>query len=65
MTCTRAVSRAMALQEPPIRVPGIKNHSVGTIVNLGSPESYVTPARIIPYTISKTLIVDITERYGT
>ena len=65
MLCTRAVSRAMAVQEPPSRVPGVKNHSLGTIVNLGSAESYVTPASIIPYTLSKNAIIEITETYGT
>ena len=47
----------MAAQEPNSRLPGVRNHSLGTIINLGSANSYIAPASIIPYTVSKNDII--------
>lgn len=68
MLCVRAVSRAMATQEPlgyESRRSGTRSLSRGSIVNLGSVNSYVAAPGMMPYTASKHAIIGITKTAGT
>lgn len=67
MLCVRAVSKAMAAQEPlsyESRRFGTRSLGRGSIVNLGSVNSYVAAPGMMPYTASKHAIVGITKTAG-
>ena len=68
MLCVRAVSKAMAAQEPlsyESRRSGTRSLGRGSIVNLGSVSSYVAAPGMMPYTASKHAIAGITKTAGT
>ena len=68
MLCVRAVSKAMAAQEPlsyESRRYGMRSLGRGSIVNLGSVNSYVAAPGMMPYTASKHAIIGITKTAGT
>ena len=68
MLCVRAVSKAMAAQEPlsyESRRSGTRSLGRGSIVNLGSVTSYIAPQGMIPYTASKHAIAGITKTADT
>ena len=68
MLCVRAVSKAMAAQEPlsyESRRSGTRTLGRGSIVNLGSVTSYIAPQGMMPYTASKHAIAGITKTAGT
>lgn len=67
MLCVRAVSKAMAAQEPlsyESRRSGTRSLGRGSIVNLGSVNSYVAAPGMMPYTASKHAIIGITKTAG-
>ncbi|KAL8958782.1 MAG: hypothetical protein Q9193_004227, partial [Seirophora villosa] len=63
MLCVRAVSKAMAGQEPLTHQGrrGSRNLGRGSIVNLGSVNSYCAAPGMMPYTASKHAVVGITK----
>ena len=67
MLCVRAVSKAMAAQEPlsyESRRFGTRSLGRGSIVNVGSVNSYVAAPGMMPYTTSKHAIIGITKSAG-
>ena len=67
MLCVRAVAKAMASQEPlsyESRRAGTRSLGRGSIINLGSVNSYVAAPGMMPYTASKHAIVGITKTAG-
>ena len=66
MLCVRAVSKAMASQEPLKHEGrrGTRDLGRGSIVNLGSVNSYCAAPGMMPYTASKHAIVGITKTAG-
>ena len=67
MLCVRAVSKVMAAQEPlsyESRRYGTRSLGRGSIVNLGSVNSYVAAPGMMPYTASKYAIIGITKTAG-
>ena len=67
MLCVRAVSRAMAAQEPlsyESRRFGTRSLGRGSIVNLGSVNSHVAAPGMMSYTTSKHAIIGITKSAG-
>ena len=67
MLCMRAVSKAMAAQEPltyESRRYGTRSLGRGSIVNLGSVSSYVAAPGMMPYTASKHATIGITKTAG-
>lgn len=66
MLCVRAVSKAMASQEP-LRYEGrhgSRNLGRGSIVNLGSVASYCAAPGMMPYTVSKHAVIGLTKTAG-
>ncbi|KAL9012830.1 MAG: hypothetical protein Q9173_002422 [Seirophora scorigena] len=63
MLCVRAVSKAMAGQEPLTHQGrrGSRDLGRGSIVNLGSVNSYCAAPGMMPYTASKHAVVGITK----
>lgn len=64
MLCVCAVSKAMAAQEPrsyESRRFGTRSLGRGSIVNVGSVNSYVAAPGMMPYTTSKHAIIGITK----
>lgn len=66
MLCVRAVSKAMAGQEPLTHQGrrGSRDLGRGSIVNLGSVSSYCAAPGMMPYTASKHAVVGITKTAG-
>ncbi|KAL8786454.1 MAG: hypothetical protein Q9213_002770 [Squamulea squamosa] len=67
MFFVRAVSKAMAAQEP-LQYQGRngpRDLGRGSIVNLGSVNSYCAAPGMMPYTVSKHAVVGITKTAGT
>lgn len=67
MLCMRAVSQAMAAQEPlsyESRRHGKRSLGRGSIVNLGSANSHVAASGMMPYTASKHAVMGITKTAG-
>ena len=67
MLCVSAVSRTMAAQEPlsyESRRYGTRSLGRGSIVLLGSVNSYVAAPGMMPYTVSKHAIVGVTKTAG-
>ena len=67
MLCMRAVSRAMAAQEPlsyESRRYGKRSLGRGSIVNLGSANSHIAAPGMMPYTASKHAVMGITKTAG-
>ncbi len=68
MLCVRAVSKAMAAQEPlsyESRGSGARSLGRGSIINMGSVNSYIAPSGMMPYTASKHAVAGITKTAGT
>jgi NAD(P)-dependent dehydrogenase (short-subunit alcohol dehydrogenase family) len=66
LLCVRAVTKAMIKQEP-LSIKGrngLRSLGRGSIVNLGSANSYVALAGKAPYTISKHAVMGITKTAG-
>ncbi|KAI1745443.1 NAD(P)-binding protein [Xylaria scruposa] len=64
MLCNRAVARAMAQQEPltyTSRRYGTRSLGRGSIVNLGSTNSYVAVPGMMGYTTSKHAVIGVTK----
>lgn len=64
MLCVRAVSNAMAQQEPLMytsRRHGTRSLGRGSIVNLGSINSYIGAPGMLPYTTTKHAVIGITK----
>ncbi|KAI0835632.1 NAD(P)-binding protein [Hypoxylon sp. FL0890] len=64
MLCVRAVSKAMAQQEPltyTSRRWGTRSLGRGSIVNLGSASSYVASAGMLSYTTTKHAVIGLTK----
>ncbi|RDW79385.1 short-chain dehydrogenase [Coleophoma cylindrospora] len=63
MLCVRAVSQVMKFQEPRVIEGrnGARNVGRGTIVNLGSANSFVAAPAIVQYTSAKHAIMGITK----
>jgi NAD(P)-dependent dehydrogenase (short-subunit alcohol dehydrogenase family) len=66
MLCTRAVSKAMLLQEPSEFQGRYSTRSLGrgSIVNLGSGNSYVVIPGKTSYTTAKHAVIGITKTAG-
>jgi len=67
MLCMRAVSKAMADQEPlsyESRRYGKRSLGRGLIVHLGSANSHVAAPGMMPYTASKHAVMGITKTAG-
>ena len=66
MLCTRAVSEAMSKQEPLTfkTRSGMRDLGRGSIVNLGSANSYIGVPGKMPYTAAKHAIIGITKTAG-
>ena len=67
MLCVRAVSKAMAEQEP-LQYEGrhgTRSLGRGSIVNLGSVNSYCAAPGMLPYTVSKHAVAGITKTAGS
>lgn len=66
LLCVRAISRAMIKQEP-LNIEGrngSRSGGRGSIVNLGSGNSYVALAGKLSYTTSKHAVMGITKTAG-
>lgn len=66
MLCVRAVTHAMAKQDPLNYVgrQGARSLGRGSIVNLGSVNAHVPAPGMLPYTTSKHAIIGITKSAG-
>ena len=67
MLCVRAISKAMVAQEPlsyESRRSGTRSLGRGSIINVGSVNSYVAAPGMMPYTVSKHAIIGITKSAG-
>lgn len=67
MLCVSSVSKVMAAQEPrsfESRHGGTRSLGRGSIVNLGSVNSYVGVPGMMPYTASKHAVIGITKTAG-
>ena len=66
MLCIRAVSKAMSKQDPLTYESrsGIRSLGRGSIVNLGSANSYIGVPGKLPYTAAKHAIIGITKSAG-
>ena len=66
MLCIRAVSKAMSRQDPLTYESrsGIRSLGRGSIVNLGSANSYIGVPGKLPYTAAKHAIIGITKSAG-
>jgi NAD(P)-dependent dehydrogenase (short-subunit alcohol dehydrogenase family) len=66
MRCVRAVTQVMMAQEPLSHIGrhGARSLGRGSIVNIGSVNSYVAAPGMLPYTTSKHAIIGITKSAG-
>lgn len=66
MLCIRAVTKVMAAQEPLIYTSrhGTRSLGRGSIINLGSANSYIAAPNMMPYVASKHAIIGITKSAG-
>ena len=64
--CVRAVSKAMATQEPLTYEGrhGSRSLGRGSIINLGSANSYIAAPGMMSYTTSKHAVIGITKSAG-
>ena len=66
MLCIREVTKVMAKQEPGSvqSRSGMRNLGRGSIVNLGSSNSYISFPGFLPYTASKHAVIGLTKTAG-
>jgi NAD(P)-dependent dehydrogenase (short-subunit alcohol dehydrogenase family) len=66
MFCVRAVTRAMKEQEPLMHMSrhGTRSLGRGSIINVGSVNSYVAAPGMVSYTTSKHALIGLTKSAG-